>query len=238
GLASESDVFQVYYGDRACVWIEIIVKGNTGHGSRLIENTAAEKAQFLLNEMLKYRTDEKERLKKGQTADKPLQLGEITTINLTKLDGGVQINVVPDQYTLAFDCRIKPNGYDAFKQFLNDLIKRIPKNNDEEVTLVYKQDSGSLLLTDIENSSWWLDSFKRGCEEMKCKLNWTVFPAGTDSRFLRNVGYPAIGFSPMINTPVLLHDHNEYLAKDVFLHGIDIYIRLIENLTNEPKFNV
>ncbi|CAF5145315.1 unnamed protein product, partial [Rotaria socialis] len=40
GLASESDVFQVYYGDRACVWIEIIVKGNTGHGSRLIENTA------------------------------------------------------------------------------------------------------------------------------------------------------------------------------------------------------
>ena len=95
----------------------------------------------------------------------------------------------------------------------------------------YIQDSGLLLLTDIGKSSWWLDSFKKTCEDMKCKANWTVFPAGTDSRFLRNAGYPAIGFSPIIHTPVLLHDHNEYLPKDVFLHGIEIYVKLIENLT-------
>jgi aminoacylase len=235
GLASETDVFQVYYGDRSAMWIEITVKGNTGHGSRLIENTAAEKVQFLINEMLKYRTDEKERLEKSQTTDKPLQLGNITTTNLTKMSGGVQINVVPDQYTLGFDCRIKPDGYDSFKQFLNDLIKRVPKKDDNEVYISFLQDSGPLVLTDVEKPSWWLSSFKRSCDEMKCKLNWTVFPAGTDSRYLRNAGYPAIGFSPMIHTPVLLHDHNEYLDKDVFLNGIEIYVKLIENLTNEQS---
>ncbi|CAF0814633.1 unnamed protein product [Rotaria sp. Silwood1] len=234
GLASETDVFQVYYGDRSCMWIEITIKGNTGHGSRLIDNTAAEKAQFIINEMLKYRTDAKERLEKSQTTDKPLQLGNITTINLTKMNGGVQINVVPDQYTLAFDCRIEPNNYDSFKEFVNDLIQRTPKENNEEIILNYAQDSGPLLLTDIEKPSWWLNGFKQTCEEMKCKLNWTIFPAGTDARFLRNLGYPAIGFSPMINTPVLLHDHNEYLHKDVFLRGIEIYIKLIKNLTSEP----
>ncbi|CAF0892433.1 unnamed protein product [Rotaria sordida] len=233
GLASETDVFQVFYGDRCAIWIEITVKGNTGHGSRLIENTAAEKAQFIINEMLKYRTNSKECLEKSQTTDKPLQLGNITTVNLTKMGGGVQINVVPDQYTLGFDCRIEPNSYDSFKKFLDDLIQRVPKENNNEITINYLQDSGPLVLTDIEKPSWWLNSFKRTCEEMKCKLNWTIFPAGTDARFLRNVGYPAIGFSPMINTPVLLHDHNEYLHKDVFLHGIEIYVKLIENLTSE-----
>jgi aminoacylase len=92
-------------------------------------------------------------------------------------------------------------------------------------------------LTNLEKSSWWFKSFKKTFEEIKCKTNWTIFPAGTDSRFLRNMGYPAIGFSPMINTPILLHDHNEYLSKDVFLHGIDIYVKLIQNLTSEEILN-
>jgi len=36
----------------------------------------------------------------------------------------------------------------------------------------------------------------------------------------------------MNNTPILLHDHNEFLNADVFLRGIDIYRHLIENLAN------
>lgn len=36
-----------------------------------------------------------------------------------------------------------------------------------------------------------------------------IFPASTDARYFRQQGLPAIGFSPMVNTPVLLHDHNE-----------------------------
>lgn len=45
-------------------------------------------------------------------------------------------------------------------------------------------------------------------------------------------GCPAIGFSPMNNTPVLLHDHNEFLNKDVFLKGIDIYAAIIADLAD------
>jgi len=39
----------------------------------------------------------------------------------------------------------------------------------------------------------------------------------------------------MNNTPVLLHDHNEFLNASVFLRGIDIYTHLIENLANVPS---
>jgi aminoacylase len=57
-----------------------------------------------------------------------------------------------------------------------------------------------------------------------------VFPAGTDSRFLRQVGIPALGFSPMRQTPVLLHEHNEYLTRNVFLEGCNVYEKLLPSL--------
>ena len=231
GLASETDVYQVYYGTRSGMWLEFLVRGHTGHGSRLIENTAGEKAQILLNEMLSFRANEEKHLQDSQMTTQPLQLGEITTVNLTKMSGGIQLNVIPDQFTLCFDCRIKPNGYDSFQNFLSNTIDRIPKENADEMKINYLANDGPLPLTDIQTTSWWLESFKRACQVLNCKINWTIFPAGTDSRFLRKAGYPAIGFSPIINTPVLLHDHNEYLPVDVFLRGIEIYVQLIENLT-------
>ena len=54
--------------------------------------------------------------------------------------------------------------------------------------------------------------------------------AGTDSRFIRALGVPAFGFSPMANTPILLHEHNEYIDEGVFLEGVDVYVTLIEAL--------
>uniref|UniRef100_A0A8R1EMC6 Uncharacterized protein n=1 Tax=Caenorhabditis japonica TaxID=281687 RepID=A0A8R1EMC6_CAEJA len=61
-------------------------------------------------------------------------------------------------------------------------------------------------------------------------------------------GIRAIGFSPIINTPSLLHDHNEFLNEKTFLRGnnitvlvnfsfdyiigVQIYETLINNLAN------
>jgi aminoacylase len=42
-------------------------------------------------------------------------------------------------------------------------------------------------------------------------------------------------FSPMNNTPVLLHDHNEFLNEAVFLRGIDIFTEIIQSVANTPK---
>jgi len=57
-----------------------------------------------------------------------------------------------------------------------------------------------------------------------------VFPAATDGRHLRYFGIPVIGFSPISNTPILLHDHNEFLNAKVFLRGIDVYVDIIDDL--------
>ena len=52
------------------------------------------------------------------------------------------------------------------------------------------------------------------------------------SRYLRCAGIPAIGFSPMNNTPVLLHDHNERLHQDTYLRGIAIYEEILPALAD------
>lgn len=65
-----------------------------------------------------------------------------------------------------------------------------------------------------------------------------IFPAATDSRYLRDIGIPAIGISPIRNTPVLLHDHNEFLNEQVYLEGIQWYeevIRRLGNITHEEE---
>lgn len=64
------------------------------------------------------------------------------------------------------------------------------------------------------------------------KLKPAIFPGGTDSRYVREVGIPALGFSPIVNTPVLLHDHDEFLNEKVFLEGIKIYEELLQAVAN------
>jgi aminoacylase len=64
------------------------------------------------------------------------------------------------------------------------------------------------------------------------KLIPIICPAATDARFVRKVGIPAIGFSPMNFTPLLAHAHNEFLQADTYLKGIEIYKKVITNLAN------
>uniref|UniRef100_A0A914PWE5 Aminoacylase n=1 Tax=Panagrolaimus davidi TaxID=227884 RepID=A0A914PWE5_9BILA len=72
---------------------------------------------------------------------------------------------------------------------------------------------------------------------INCKYETEIFIGATDSRYLRELGYRSIGFSPMNNTPILLHDHNEYIDESVFLRGIEIYEKLIPNLANVEAEN-
>lgn len=47
-----------------------------------------------------------------------------------------------------------------------------------------------------------------------------ILASTTDARFMRQTGIPTLGFSPMKNTPILLHDHNEVRQtfKSIFIH--------------------
>ena len=58
----------------------------------------------MINKLLELRETERQRL----AANPALTLGDVTTVNLTIVEGGVQANVVPDKFVLTFDIRITP----------------------------------------------------------------------------------------------------------------------------------
>ena len=139
GLASENDIYRVYYAER-CVWcmfyhrevkqvhtiqflgVCVSCKGSPGHGSRFIENDAGTKLvglhhdqncnysllfqQKVINNFYAFREEQKSKL---ENSGGKLHLGDVTTVNLTQIHGGVQANVVPDEITAKFDVRITPS---------------------------------------------------------------------------------------------------------------------------------
>ena len=80
--------------------------GDPGHGSRFVENTAAEKIRYMINKMLDYREVQRKRLEENSD----LSLGDVNTINLTMMNGGIEANVVPDKLILSFDVCITPTS--------------------------------------------------------------------------------------------------------------------------------
>jgi aminoacylase len=82
--------------------------------------------------------------------------------------------------------------------------------------------------------------FAETCKNLDIEIQPGFFPAASDSRYLRELDIPAIGFTPLINTvsspsiltkkPVLFHDHDEFIYIDGYLKAIDIYVHMIQSL--------
>jgi len=225
GLAGPDEVIPVYYGERNVFWVKITCPGSPGHGSRFLENTAGEKAQYMINKLLGYREQERKKMME----DPNLTLGDVTSVNLTIMQGGVQTNVVPDKFDLTFDIRITPTT--NIVEF-EAMIRGWMKEAGSELSIEFLQKFTDQTLTSIDEGDKWYSALRSAFSKHSLVVKPQIFPAGTDSRYLREVGIPAIGFSPMNHTPILLHDHDEFLNEKIFLTGIDIFEDIIENVAN------
>uniref|UniRef100_A0A4X1SEM5 N-acyl-aliphatic-L-amino acid amidohydrolase n=2 Tax=Sus scrofa TaxID=9823 RepID=A0A4X1SEM5_PIG len=162
GLASPTDAFTVFYSERSPWWLRVTSTGKPGHGSRFIEDTAAEKLAF--------------------------------------------------EEQLQSWCQAAGEG----------------------VTFEFVQKWMETQVTSTDDSDPWWAAFSGVFKDMKLALELEICPASTDARYIRAAGVPALGFSPMNHTPVLLHDHDERLHEAVFLRGVDIYTQLLSALASVP----
>lgn len=90
------------------------VHGETGHGSQYFGDTTGEKMSRLLTKMNEFRSEEMRKY-----TEQKLPYGNITTINLTVLKGGVQVNVIPAEMTATVDIRVSVNtDLNAFDQMV------------------------------------------------------------------------------------------------------------------------
>ncbi|XP_060241338.1 aminoacylase-1 isoform X1 [Meriones unguiculatus] len=227
GLANPTDAFTVFYSERSPWWVRVTSTGKPGHASRFIEDTAAEKLHKVISSILAFREKEKQRLQENPH----LKEGAVTSVNMTKLEGGVAYNVVPSTMSASFDFRVAPDvDMKAFEKQLQSWCQEAG----EGVTFEFAQKFMEPRITCTDDTDPWWAAFSGACKEMNLTLEPEIFPAATDSRYIRAMGIPALGFSPMNRTPVLLHDHNERLHEAVFLRGVDIYTHLLAALASVP----
>ncbi|XP_059075982.1 uncharacterized protein LOC131032183 isoform X2 [Cryptomeria japonica] len=93
-----------------------------------------------------------------------------------------------------------------------------------------KNKLGVPLVTVANHSNPWWTLLEAAILKVGGKLHKPeIFPAATDARFVRRRGIAAFGFSPMANTPILLHDHNEFLNEAEYLKGVGVYEAIIES---------
>ncbi|XP_034488739.1 aminoacylase-1A-like [Drosophila innubila] len=220
GSSSLDDGYYVYYAERTAWHLRFKISGTAGHGSILLPNTAGEKFNFIVNKMMEFRSSQVKMLAR----DSSLFFGDVTTVNMTIVNGGVQNNVVPAMLEVVFDLRI------AIDVDLDGLEKQIRDWCEEAgggIELVFEQKDEYVPPTKVdETNPFWL-AFEKATKELNLEIRPHVCPGGTDSRFIRSKGIPALGFSPINNTPILLHDHDEYIRADSYLHGIEVYTKVI-----------
>lgn len=223
GQVSNEDYFLVFYGEKTIWQPTFRVKGHAGHGSLLLDNTPGEGLTFLVRKLMERRQIEADKVKSG------VPIGNVTSINLTKISGGIQTNVIPKEFTATFDIRLPPE--DDHEKFERELEQWIEESGAEiEVTFEHKDHENPVTVLDDSNPFW--IAFRDVLTDLDYKYEKQILSGGTDMRFLRILGIPAIGFDPMNHTPLLAHDHNEFIYADKYIKSIDILSRMIVKLTD------
>lgn len=169
-------------------------------------------------------------------------LGDVTSLNITTIQAGVRVadtfayNCVPPIAKCSFDIRISPHVEPTdIKNMLNVWCQECSKTPNS-ITWGELEDTGHenlmnhALTSTSSTENPWYTVFSKAMSSMNLEFVPEVFPAATDSRFLRALGIRALGFSPMRNSEILLHENNEYLLESVFLEGVSVYCGLIQAL--------
>ncbi|XP_055522517.1 aminoacylase-1B-like [Wyeomyia smithii] len=225
GIAGPGEEYPLFYGERSVWHLLFHISGTPGHGSLLLKDTAGQKARYIIDKLM----DMREREVKKMEDNPELTIGDVTTINITMMSGGVQSNVVPPELMVCFDVRV---AIDVKHLELENQLLDWCREAGGGIELEYDQKCPYVKPTKLDGSNSYWVAFKNAIDELGLKVKPQIFPGGTDSRYIRGIGIPAIGFSPMNNTPVLLHDHDEFLHAETYLKGIEIYRKIITNVAN------
>lgn len=168
-------------------------------------------------------------------------LGDVTSLNITTLQAGIRVgefyayNCVPPLAKCSLDIRISPHVEPSTIGSMLDTWCRECSLGENTVSWDYIAGHGNdmtkhALTSTNPSENHWYKVFSDAVAELGIEVIPQVFPAATDSRFLRSLGIRALGFSPIRQTEIMLHENDEYLPEDAFLEGIGVYVNLIYRL--------
>eukprot|EP00271_Cylindrocystis_brebissonii_P013014 TRINITY_DN32558_c0_g1_i1.p1 TRINITY_DN32558_c0_g1~~TRINITY_DN32558_c0_g1_i1.p1 ORF type:complete len:454 (-),score=69.44 TRINITY_DN32558_c0_g1_i1:1016-2377(-) len=239
GLASPTSQYRAFYGEKCTWWLTIKAEGAPGHGSKNFDGSASENLLKSLDVIYKFRAAQFDLVKAGLIQD-----GEAISVNVAFLKAGTPtptgfvMNLQPSEASAGLDIRMPPLADEkamerriaeewapAARNMSYKWVQKVPTLNKFGKPAVSPYGS---------SSPWWPLLEAAVIKAGKSLAAPEVFPAATDARYYRQHGIPAIGFSPMSNTPILLHDHNEFLNEREYLDGIAVYVEIFKAIASAP----
>ncbi|XP_010461453.1 PREDICTED: aminoacylase-1 [Camelina sativa] len=237
GQANPGDEFRVFYADRTPWEFIIKAEGIPGHGAKLYDNSAMENLMKSVELIAKFRETQFDFVKAGKAAN-----SEVISVNPVYLKAGTPsttgfvMNMQPSEAEAGYDLRLPPMADpDVMKKRIAEewapSIRNMTYTVKEKGKL--RDHLGRPIMTPTNDTNPWWSIFKQAVEATGGKLaKPEILASTTDSRYIRSLGIPVLGFSPMTNTPILLHDHNEFLKDIVFMKGIEVYESVITALSS------
>ncbi|KAI8558820.1 hypothetical protein RHMOL_Rhmol04G0126000 [Rhododendron molle] len=234
GQASVGDEYRVFYADRSPWHVVVRAMGTPRHGSWMFDGGAVENLMRSVEVMSRFRENQLDLVKAGLAG-----YSDVVSVNPVYLKAGIPtpngfvMNMQPSEAEAGFDIRFSPTtDPDLLKKKIADEWAPASRNMSFEITEKgpLRDYLGRPLMTATGNSNPWWPIFKQAVEAAGGKLSKPeILASTTDARFTRQMGIPTLGFSPMKNTTILLHDHNEVFLKDtVYLEGIKVVMMAIE----------
>lgn len=228
--ASPFDSYYVFYTERTIWQLGFRIKAPAGHAAFPMVMTCETKLRKLLNEIAIFRQND---IQSNVAGLNYFRLGYLTTINMTHISGGELYNVLPNEIVAHFDMRI---GSKVNLEYMSEEIEQwISVANDnkepttkEGITIEWIKKSPKSMETNLDSklSRKFLDFMNVN----KVPYTLTIAPGSTDGRFLREMGIDVFGFTPIRNTPVLLHSDNEFIFKKQFLENIVLMSDIIKSV--------
>lgn len=150
------------------------------------------------------------------------------TVSPNVIQGGYQINVIPEQATAELDCRLLPST--RAEEFHRWLVSRIA---DDRIQIEMIQTSPPSGIAPLDSPFY---RALQACVQKHCP-GAGVFPllmaGATDGRYWRERGYPAYGFTPMLLERADLgrvHGIDERISAENLLFGIRMVRDMLKNL--------
>ncbi|KAF7829846.1 aminoacylase-1 [Senna tora] len=237
GQASPGDEFRVFYADRSPWEVKIKAIGPPGHGSTMYDNSAMENLINSCEVVSRFRESQFDVVKSGKAAN-----SQVISVNPVYIKAGVPsptgfvMNVQPSEAEAGFDLRLPPTA-DPDEMRRRIALEWAPPTRNMSFEIKEKgplrDNMGRPMMTPTDDSNpWWL-VFEKAITSAGGRLaKPEILASTTDSKYLRRKGIPVLGFSPMTNTPILLHEHNEHLQDTVYMRGIKIYESVISSLSS------
>ena len=200
--------FDLISEEKGALQIKLSTKGISAHSSQPTKGiNAINKLYEVYNKLL-------------QIYPMPKSTEEyVTTINLSKLNGGESLNTVPSYAEMYLDIR------HTSQNSTEEILKIIGEYEDINIEILL---DGKIFITDLNNK--YVKKYIKVCEEqLKNKINIIGCESTSDAIYFYEKNIPTIIMNPIGGNP---HSPNEYVNKESLYTLYKIYLSFFNKETN------